>query len=234
MTFLNASQVPSAQDHLARMRDAFPGAAPRLSTTLYGSVAEGTVWVHGVAVHLRCHFAQGYRRPVPITEVRVAVPTRGAVATLTPARSIPRTAMPLRFPHPGLAGLGLLAAPAAIVPVVFDELTVALLGALPDASGAGGELVIDDDRVALTYEGWPADAQTLRRVAEVAAALAVRVPRALAAVGGAGASMEAHPEVRALRRWQTARVRAARVLLAVAVIPAIGIAVAAALSIMPR
>jgi hypothetical protein len=234
MTFLNVSQVPSAQEHLARMRDAFPGAAPRPSTSLYGSGAEVTVWVQGVAVHVRCGFAQGYRRPVPMTEVRVAVPTRGAVATLTPARSIPRTAMPLRFPHPALAGLGLLAAPAAIVPVVFDEFTVALLGGPPDACGAGGELVIDDDRVALTYEGWPADAPTLRRVAEAAAALAVRVPRALATSGCGGASLETHPEVRTLRRWQTARRRSALVLLAVAVVPMIGIALAAAFSIMPR
>ncbi len=219
MTFLNVSQVPSAQVHLTRMRDAFPGAAPQPWRSLYGTGAEVTVGVQGVAVHIRCLFAQGNRRPVPITEVRVAVATLGAVATLTPARSIPRSAMPLRFPHPGLADLGLLAAPATLVTGVFDEVTVALLGSLRDACDSAAEVVIDDDRVALSYEGWPADAQTLRRVAEVAAALAVRVPGALAMAGGAGASLEAHPEVRAMRRWQAARVRTGRALLAAVVIP---------------
>jgi len=209
MTFLSTKQTPPAARYASMVRDAFPGAAVDVVPAILGDGVRALVGHGAVVLTLEVSHAQGHRGPVPVTAVSARVPTRGAVLTLGPAASIPASAKAPRPPHPGLQSVGVLAAPACLAPALLDARALDALASLRGADHAPGDLSLDADLLSLRLHGWPGDPFELQRAAALVGELAARVPSALDGHFGLGATLHAHPEVRALRAWNAARSRAA-------------------------
>jgi hypothetical protein len=189
----------------------------------------------GAPVKLTVRHVKGRRHSVAVTIAEAPVATRGVDIELSPARSMPRSMLPRTVPHPALASLACVAAPDAVVARVLDAATLDALARLQSSDGDPGELRVENGRVELSFTGWPADEAMLHALVALTARVAASLPPAIDAVAGPGATLDAHPEVAALRERRAARKRLGRTILAVTLVVFVLIPIiVAALSLASR
>ncbi len=235
MRFLLTRELPPPREYASLLAQTFGAAAVASANTLYGTGFRVTVAPSGVPVTLALKRAQGRRHPVAITLVEAPVATRGVDIELSPARSMPSSMSPRSVPHPALASLACVAAPDVVVARVLDSATLDALAQLKGSDDDPGELRIESGRVELSFTGWPPDAATLHALASLTARLATALPPAIDAVAGPGATVDAHPEVVALRERRAARKRLGRSILAATLVVFVLVPIAvAAISLASR
>jgi len=215
MPFLSSKDTPDSTSYQAMLARAIPGGTVVDSRTLYGASATLRVGIDGRPAELRTQHAQGRRSPVAITRVTMPLPTRGVDIELSPHRAIPSRWPTGRLARAELAEVGVLVAPHALAPRLFDAAMEAALAALIGSDGSPPELRIVDDRLEIEWGGWPADEPTVHAILALVRELAQRVTNGASELAGAEETLAMRPDVVALRELRAARARIGRRVLAV-------------------
>ena len=237
MPFLSATETPDSNSYQAMLARSIPGGEVVDSRTLYGAGATLRVGVDSRPAELRTLHAQGRRRPIPITLLTMPLATRGVDIELSPHRSIPSRWPAGRLARPELAELGVLVAPHALAPKLFDATMEAALVGLLGSGGSPPDLRIIEDRIEIEWNGWPADESTVRAIFALVRELALRVTNGASELAGADGTLATHPDVVALAGLRAARQRIGRRVLAgigIFLFITIALGLVASLTYVPR
>lgn len=237
MPFLSATETPDSNSYQAMLARSIPVGEVVNARTVYGAGATLRVGVDSRPAELRTLHAQGRRRPIPITLLTMPLATRGVDIELSPHRSIPSRWPAGRLARPELAELGVLVAPHALAPKLFDATMEAALVGLLGSGGSPPDLRIIEDRIEIEWNGWPADESTVRAIFALVRELALRVTNGASELAGADGTLATHPDVVALAGLRAARQRIGRRVLAgigIFLFITIALGLVASLTYVPR